>query len=487
MQALSDRDMLNLWDRGAAGRPLDRALLTLGTALPDTPPARLADWPLGRRNKALIDLRCACFGPRIEGWLACTRCGEKLEFGLDGRALANAGTPWDDDVEPKIEIGAHAFALPTSRHLARVAHEADARAAGAKLLQSCCLDPNPPAAWAEDEIEEIGDEMARADPLAETRLSFKCPQCGVEWDEDFDIAAFLWTEIESAAKALLAAVHALASVYGWSEFEHIVAQRAPTRILPLDGASMTGFLQRLAQGARKETGNIRPMRGSVFAPRAPIASEGFEFDQETLATPAERPHGFDAEAEQPLRPAAARDGPPPAREAPPARERFASLMDTSPASAASKPVATPQRETSRAEATTIRAPVERPNGEDRSETFATESLVNDSRARRFRPEISAIDSTPRGAEAPDGDAAFRAAPKPYGPPIEASFAPPPTPRRAPAFAPPTPSAAQPPDEVHIHIGRIEVTALQPPRPAARPPHNATLMEEYVKRRDGRTR
>jgi hypothetical protein len=216
MRALSDGDILDLWDRGAAQYPLERALLALGAALPETPPADLTDWPLGRRNKALIELRCACFGPRIDGWLGCARCGEKLEFGVDGRALARVGRPWEDGAECEIEVGARSFALPTSSHLAAVC-EADARDAAAKLLRSCCLDADPPEDWSDAEIEEIGEKMALADPLAETRLCFQCPQCGAEWEESFDVGAFLWAEIEAEAKALLATVHALASAYGWSE------------------------------------------------------------------------------------------------------------------------------------------------------------------------------------------------------------------------------------------------------------------------------
>ena len=54
-------------------------------------PARdLADWPLGRRNQALAELRCSCFGPRLEGWTACPRCAEKLEFQMDARTSCGA-------------------------------------------------------------------------------------------------------------------------------------------------------------------------------------------------------------------------------------------------------------------------------------------------------------------------------------------------------------------------------------------------------------
>jgi hypothetical protein len=218
MRALSDMEILDLWDRGVAERPLEQALLTLAAALPGVDAGRLADWPLGRRNRALLELRCACFGARIEGWLGCRQCGEKLELTVDGRALADADPSWDrDGDEPRIEIGAGTFALPTSRRLAGVLDTDDPRAAARLLVAACRLEPTEPAEWSDEEIERIGEEFARADPLAETRFELACPHCGAQWEESFDITAFLWAEIEAAANDALAAVHGLASAYGWSE------------------------------------------------------------------------------------------------------------------------------------------------------------------------------------------------------------------------------------------------------------------------------
>jgi hypothetical protein len=60
--------------------------------------------------------------------------------------------------------------------------------------------------------------------------------------------------------------------------------------------------------------------------------------------------------------------------------------------------------------------------------------------------------------------------------------------QAPAsFAPLAQSAAREADEVRIHIGRIEVTAVAPApaRPAApMPRHKAPSLEDYLKRRNG---
>src|SRR6266481_7502217 len=87
MRALSGVDCLNLWESGARLHPLDQGLLALGAALPDTPQDALADWPLGRRNRALFELQRYCFGSRLAAWAACMRCQEKMEFAVDSRDL----------------------------------------------------------------------------------------------------------------------------------------------------------------------------------------------------------------------------------------------------------------------------------------------------------------------------------------------------------------------------------------------------------------
>ena len=71
MRALSSADFLDLWERGSRLHPVDQGLLALSAALPGHTCDTLADWPLGRRNQALAELRCSCFGPALQGWVAC--------------------------------------------------------------------------------------------------------------------------------------------------------------------------------------------------------------------------------------------------------------------------------------------------------------------------------------------------------------------------------------------------------------------------------
>lgn len=215
MRFLSDPDLLDLWERGRRYDPLDQAVLALSAALPGTSGENPADWPLGRRNRALAELRCACFGAALQGWTACTQCGEKLEFEMDCRALA-AG---EAAVREPVVVEGHSFRLPTSRDLARVSKEMDPRLAAIRLLEACQLDGGDSRPMNDLELEKVGEQMALADPMAETRLKLNCAACGNEWDETLNIPSFFWTEIESRARRLLIETHTLASAYGWTENE----------------------------------------------------------------------------------------------------------------------------------------------------------------------------------------------------------------------------------------------------------------------------
>lgn len=218
MRALSNADFLTLWENGHRLHPVDRALLAIRASLPENPNTDepVADWTLGRRNRALAELRTLYFGPRLEGWTTCSQCGEKLEFEVDCRTLAQTQ---EETSSQSIAIHGSTFRLPTSRDLARIAGESDPQRAALLLLHNCTVNGPPldKSGWSESEIEEVAEKMSLADPLAEIALGFECPVCQHTSEEALDLSSFLWAEIETRAKRLLLEIHALASSYGWAE------------------------------------------------------------------------------------------------------------------------------------------------------------------------------------------------------------------------------------------------------------------------------
>ncbi len=226
MRALTNPDLLELWERGSSLHPIDRALLAIAAAEPGEPYAALADWPLGRRNAALARLRRECFGSALTGWVACPQCGERLEFSFDVGTLLDERT----DAAAQLIADGRSFRALTSRDLASVAAEIDERAAAQKLLRLCSAEERE---FTDEELEALGERLAEADPLAETLLDFACAACDQRWQEPLDIAAWLWAEIEARARRLLYDVHALAAAYGWTEHE-ILSLSEPRRAVYLE-------------------------------------------------------------------------------------------------------------------------------------------------------------------------------------------------------------------------------------------------------------
>jgi hypothetical protein len=217
MRTLSSAGVVDLWEHGARRHPLDRSLLALSVADPAAA-NDAADWPLGRRNAALLRLYSVWFGPQVQGWTSCPACSEKVEFDVDARQMAAAA---DGPAPGPVTVGEHAFRLPTTRDLAQMVAADDTESAAAGLLERCRIGGSATAEWSGALLTEIEDALASADPLAETRLAFRCPTCEHDWEDGFEIDRFLWVEVESWARRVLWEVHTLASAYGWTEAESL--------------------------------------------------------------------------------------------------------------------------------------------------------------------------------------------------------------------------------------------------------------------------
>ncbi len=223
MQIPSEAQLLALWEQGLRRHPVDRALLLCAWARPEVPGARLAELPLGTINAALLRMREACFGSRIDAYVDCPRCGERLSLQLDaGELLAGAA---ETDSREDLELAGLRFRVPCSRDLAAVAGMAkgaalDAEAAAHRLLELCCLEARHAASGRLMELlAEVETRLAALDPAADISLALACEACAHRWAADFDIGALLWEEIEARARALLAEIHGLARAYGWTEPE----------------------------------------------------------------------------------------------------------------------------------------------------------------------------------------------------------------------------------------------------------------------------
>ena len=77
MRSFDAVSVMDLWERGRELGPLWRAAMLAAAATGDSE-ASAAEWPLGKREAALLQLRTACFGRAMPVSVACPACGERL-------------------------------------------------------------------------------------------------------------------------------------------------------------------------------------------------------------------------------------------------------------------------------------------------------------------------------------------------------------------------------------------------------------------------
>jgi rubredoxin len=219
MVALTSERLLNTWENGAQRHPIDRALLLFALAKPELSTEQLADIPLGTRNTALMAFRREHFGDRLPAWLDCPNCGERMEFELAAEQLPPLLAGGDES----IRVEGYNFRQPTSRDLVGFANEhIDASEAVKELLYACAESPEllPQDDHALSELlDAVGEALESADPWADISLAIACPDCEAHSQVSFDIASYLWDEVDRRAQQLLDHIHALAKAYGWSERE----------------------------------------------------------------------------------------------------------------------------------------------------------------------------------------------------------------------------------------------------------------------------
>jgi hypothetical protein len=204
MHAIKASRLVGAWERGQAQHPLHRALTLLRVAEPERSIDDLAMLPIGERDRRLLELRRQLFGNRFDAVSACPRCGEKVELNFSTEQLPLA---------PVAECIADGARLPNTSDLLAIATEPpDQRAA--RLLARCTGTDLAGA-----EADEAERRLAQADPMARIEMRLACPRCEHEWSAFFDIASFLWTELNDWVRRLFCETHTLARAYGWSEAE----------------------------------------------------------------------------------------------------------------------------------------------------------------------------------------------------------------------------------------------------------------------------
>jgi hypothetical protein len=220
---LSPAELLNAWERGLRAPIGARALELTALARPDLGETDLRQMTVGERDAELLELREALFGDALEAVLSCSGCGEALEASATMRDLrVTAGAPSEPQLlaEDAYEV---TFRHPTAGDIADAAASPDAETAEQALLERCVLGATRAGQAVsarelpDGVVSALDEALAAGDPQADVELAITCPSCGTQSTTRFDIASFLWSEVDAFALATLREIHVLASAYGWSE------------------------------------------------------------------------------------------------------------------------------------------------------------------------------------------------------------------------------------------------------------------------------
>ena len=215
--------LLQLWERALPLDAAGRAVLLAASVAPPVGTDEVVEWPLGRRDARLLQLRTALSGDTIDAVTVCPSCGAEVSFEVDAAALEQAGEVTEP--EPVVVDGWHVRCRPiTTADLAAAAAAGDVEAAEELLLQRAVVHATPPPGVAPTPVpaqvrRAVTDALAAADPLAEILLDLGCPECEQGVTATLDIAAFAWATLDTRARRLLQDVDLLARTYGWSEDE----------------------------------------------------------------------------------------------------------------------------------------------------------------------------------------------------------------------------------------------------------------------------
>jgi len=211
MIAISDADLLTVWEAAQGAHPVARPAELLRAAGND----HAAQWPIGVRDRRLLQLRERWFGSRYETTADCPACGLRVELTFDTPPSSEAPATSTHLAHGDLEIE---YRLPDTNDLLALVDCATIEDARARLAERCIVAATRDVV-PEDVIDALSDALGAHDPDGELRVAIACPDCGHEWSALFDPAAQLWADLKTAALRVLRDIDALAAAYGWTERE----------------------------------------------------------------------------------------------------------------------------------------------------------------------------------------------------------------------------------------------------------------------------
>lgn len=205
---------------------LQKTLNLLSLACPKMDADSMAKLSIGERDARLLLLREWMFGSRLTNMADCPQCSERIEWETNIKEIRLQSLQQNQSSQEfSLEINEFSvrFRLPNSMDISTVIANSAGQPDPAKLLGCCILDTrcNGKACEIDDlpdkVVQALSRRMEEEDPQADISMVLNCPNCSHKWAARFDIASYLWIEINQWAVRILQDVHKLARTYHWSE------------------------------------------------------------------------------------------------------------------------------------------------------------------------------------------------------------------------------------------------------------------------------
>ena len=223
--ALSNQDILALWEAGEPRHDVDRALLIAAAAYPGIDWDALTHLPVGRRDSLIIRARQRMLGDGMPITVQCPTCQERLEFDSAASELLSCCPA--DEADPVFELEVDGYwvrARPLdSVDLTTLPQGLSRTAARAHLIGRVVVAARhedaavSPAELPDAVVDALAAKLIEIDPVADLKFGLNCPACRHAWSALFDITVYFWKELSAMARAMLEDVHQLATAYGWRE------------------------------------------------------------------------------------------------------------------------------------------------------------------------------------------------------------------------------------------------------------------------------
>ena len=204
MTAVTEASLLAAWEAALPRPRRDRALVLAGVVTGVSTDG-LQDLPIGAVDAYLLDLREGCFGAMLDCLVDCPGCGEELEANVD---VAELRFPPAEEHTREVNVGGRSLVVRalTSRDLLATGDRGS-------LVRRCLAEGDV----TDDVLDLVGNIIDELDPQAAPAVELDCPNCRRTWMAPFDIADFVWQEVDRCARRTLHEIHVLAAAYGWRE------------------------------------------------------------------------------------------------------------------------------------------------------------------------------------------------------------------------------------------------------------------------------